>query len=102
MHQFPGGPRQWNDRGAYNRDSNRQAASGAAAVPLLEQAARLVDPVSSAAIAVLRGRFGTEIPICVAHTNLPDNDFSALFRILHTDPDSYLKGDPNAYWLPGR
>jgi hypothetical protein len=114
---------QWNatmeGQGGYNRHSYRQAASGAAAVPLLEKAARLVDPVPSgqpvliadygssqgrnslgplrAAIAVLRGRFGTEIPICVAHTDLPDNDFSALFRTLHTDPDSYLNGDPNAY-----
>jgi hypothetical protein len=114
---------QWNatmeGQGAYNRHSYRQAASGSAAVPLLEKAARLVDPVPSgqpvliadygssqgrnslgplrAAIAVLRGRFGADIPICVAHADLPDNDFSALFRTIHTDPDSYLNGDPNVY-----
>ena len=94
-------------QGAYNRHSYRQADSGAVAVPLLQQAAHLIDPAPDdqllliadygssqgrnslgplrAAIAVLRERFGGDRAICVAHTDLPDNDFSTLFHMLHTD-----------------
>ena len=88
-------------------------------MPLIEQAAHLIDPVRDAqplliadygssqgrnsleplraAVAVLRQRFGPEKAICVTHTGLPDNDFSTLFRTLHDDPDSYLNGDPNVF-----
>jgi hypothetical protein len=105
--------------GAYNQNSYTQAGRGFATGPLLEQAARLIDldtggqPISvadygssqgrnslgplRAAIAVLRERFGTERAICVTHTDLPDNDFSSLFRMLYTDADSYLNGEPNVY-----
>ena len=83
--------------------SGRQPLSGIA-IPLLEQAAHLIDPGPDdlpvviadygssqgrnslrpmrAAIAVLRGRFGSERPICVTHTDLPGNDFSTLFQTL--------------------
>jgi hypothetical protein len=106
-------------QGAYNRQSHRQAAGGALAVPLLEQAARAIDPGPDdrplliadygssqgrnslrpmrAAVAVLRERFGAERPICVTHTDLPGNDFNSLFRTLRTDPDSYLRDQPNVF-----
>ena len=29
----------------------------------------------------------------VVHTDVPDNDFTAMFRTLADDPDSYLKKD---------
>lgn len=46
-----------------------------------------------AAIAVLRKRTRPEHSILVAHTDMPDNDFTALFRTLEEDPDSYLRTD---------
>lgn len=101
--------------GVYNRSSRVQAAGLSPAVPLLEQAAEtvplaagpqpvvIVDYGSSeghnslgpvaAAITVLRKRVGLERAISVVHTDLPDNDFTALFRTLATDPQSYLSGD---------
>jgi hypothetical protein len=115
--------RQWNatmeGQGNYNRHSYTQAGRGAATGPLLEQAARLIDPGSSddpiliadygasqgrnslsplrAAIGALRERFGTERAVCVTHTDLPDNDFSSLFRTVYTDPESYVTGQPNVF-----
>jgi hypothetical protein len=98
--------------GRYNRNSRVQAAGGAPAFPLLEKAARtipipagsqpivLADYGSSqghnslapirAAIAALRERTGPSREISVIHTDLPQNDFYALFQTLNTDPDSYL------------
>jgi hypothetical protein len=106
-------------RGAYNRNSRVQAAGLAAAIPLFEKAARNCtlsdssDPVViadygasegrnslapiAAAIAILRQRIGTEREISIVHTDLPDSDFSALFRTLVGDPDSYLCGGENIY-----
>jgi hypothetical protein len=49
------------------------------------------------AIAVLRTRLGHERPIFVYHTDLPDNDFSSLFRVLHSYPDSYLRNEQNVF-----
>ena len=45
------------------------------------------------AIAALRQRVGTSRAISVVHTDLPSNDFSALFEALESDPDSYLRGE---------
>jgi SAM dependent carboxyl methyltransferase len=106
-------------QGAYNRHSQRPAAGGARAIPLLEKAARdmkpgpgdqpilIADygssqgrnslPPMRAAIAILRERFGPDRPICVAHTDLPGNDFNTLFNTLHTNPDSYLRAQPNVF-----
>jgi len=106
-------------RGAYNRSSSVQAAGLAPAVPWLTEAARLVplgapdvplivaDYGSSqgrnslaplgAAIGVLRERAGADRPIAVVHTDLPGNDFSALFQTVATDPGSYLRGDANIF-----
>jgi SAM dependent carboxyl methyltransferase len=50
-----------------------------------------------AAIAVLRARVGHERPIFVCHTDLPGNDFSSLFRVLHSHPDSYLRNEQNVF-----
>ena len=46
-----------------------------------------------AGIAALRKRIRPEHPIVVTHTDVPDNDFSALFRTLRDDPFSYLRTD---------
>ena len=103
--------------GAYNKNSILQAAGGASALPLLEQAARNValntsdDPIVLAdfgasqgrnslvplriAITTLRQRLGAVRPISVIHTDLPANDFSTLFQLLETDPDSYLRDQPH-------
>ena len=95
--------------GVYNHNSQVQQRGLIPGMRLLERAASAVDlpdppqpimiadygcaggrnslaPVA-AAIEVLRRRANT--PITVAHTDLPDNDFSALFDTLWSDPASY-------------
>ena len=47
-----------------------------------------------AAIDVLRKRVEHERPISVVHTDIADNDFTALFQTLSDDPDTYLGHDP--------
>jgi SAM dependent carboxyl methyltransferase len=102
-------------RGAYNRSSRVQAAALSPAVSLLERAASVVS-LSNAqeaiviadygssegrnslspmtvAIGALRGRIGPDRAISVVHTDLPGNDFSALFETLENDPGSYLRDD---------
>jgi hypothetical protein len=96
-----------------------QAAGLAPAVPWLTEAGKLVplgqpylplivaDYGSSqgrnslgplgAAIGVLRERADADRPISVVHTDLPGNDFSALFQTVAADPDSYLRGDANVF-----
>ena len=86
---------------------------GISALPLLEKAAASVaiapddDPIViadfgssqgrnsllplSTAIKSLRRRLGVDRPISVFHTDQPGNDFSTLFQVVHTDPDSYLE-----------
>lgn len=107
--------------GGYNRRSAVQAAGASPALPLLEEAAAdvvlpaggaaaaivVADYGSSAgrnslapigrALAILRGRAGRERAISVVHTDLPGNDFNALFALLATDPDSYARHDPEVY-----
>jgi hypothetical protein len=51
----------------------------------------------SVAISVLRERIGQARAISVVHTDLPGNDFSALFQTLVSAPDSYLRDDPRAF-----
>ncbi|MEW5813582.1 MAG: SAM-dependent methyltransferase [Actinomycetota bacterium] len=46
-----------------------------------------------AAITLLRKRTRPEHSVFVAHTDRPDNDFTALFRTLEEDPDTYLAKD---------
>ncbi len=101
--------------GGYNRRSQVQAASLSPALSMLQAAARIVDlpagpqpiviadygssqghnslvPIG-AAINVLRERIGPERPISAVHTDLPGNDFTALFQTLQNDPNSYLRND---------
>jgi hypothetical protein len=90
-----------------------QAAGSSPAVPLLEKAAQevLLPPVPEpiviadygssegrnslaplrVAIEVLRQRIGKKRAISVVHTDLPGNDFGALFQMLASDPASYLR-----------
>jgi hypothetical protein len=105
--------------GAYNRSSRVQAAGSLPAAALLDEAARqvplsidpeqivIVDYGSSEghnslapitlAIRILRERIGRERAILVVHTDLPGNDFGALFQTLASDPDSYLRDDPRVF-----
>jgi hypothetical protein len=98
--------------GSYNRNSHVQASGLLPAVVLLEDAARkatlppVPQPIAiadygcaegrnslvpiAAAFAVLRSR-DTARSIAVIHTDVPDNDFSALFTTLTADPNSYLR-----------
>jgi hypothetical protein len=106
-------------KGFYNKYAAIPAAGGALALPLLERAAQLIDldtgdrPIviadygssqgknslapMRAAIAVLRTRAGPQRPIFVYHTDLPANDFSTLFEVLESDPDSYVRGEQNVF-----
>ena len=104
--------------GFYNRNSGLQAANLTSALPLFEEAARSV-PIDGAAslvivdygssqgrnsmrpmravIDILRARAGSERPVEVVHTDLPSNDFAALFTTLRDDPESYLAGQPGVF-----
>jgi salicylate 1-O-methyltransferase len=46
-----------------------------------------------AAIDMLRKRLEHERPICVVHTDIAENDFTALFQNLSRSPDTYLGHD---------
>ncbi|WP_046321746.1 SAM-dependent methyltransferase [Mycobacterium sp. UM_Kg1] len=50
-----------------------------------------------AAIAALRRRTRSDHAVLVAHTDLPDNDFSALFTTLAEHPDSYARTDTASF-----
>lgn len=101
--------------GYYNRHSSLQANAASTALGLFERAAaevpldgelpvRIVDYGSSQgrnsiapmciAIDAVRRRAGSTRPIEVVHTDLPENDFAALFSMVTADPASYLRGDP--------
>lgn len=99
----------------HTESSRLQAAGLRSAISLFEQAAevvplpRLPQPIViadygaatghnsllpiAAAITKLRDRTRSEHAVLVAHTDVPDNDFTALFRTLDEDPDSYLRRD---------
>jgi salicylate 1-O-methyltransferase len=103
----------------YTTSSRLQAAGLLPAVALFEQAAAEVplpappQPIvvadygaatgynslkpMSAAIAALRRRTSHDHAILVAHTDVPDNDFTALFRTLTEDHDSYLNHDAASF-----
>ena len=105
--------------GGYNRSSRVQAAGSSPALPLLEHAARIVtlaeapapiviaDYGASAgrnslapmavAIGALRDRVGPKRAISVIHTDLPDSDFAALFQLLASNPESYVRLDSAAF-----
>ena len=101
------------------QSSRLQAAGLAQAIALFERAAEQVSlprppqPIiiadygaanghnslkpMAAAIAVLRRRTRHDHAILVAHTDVPDNDFTALFRTLSDDPESYLNLDTASF-----
>jgi salicylate 1-O-methyltransferase len=103
----------------YTQSSRLQAAGLAPAIALFERAAEQVplpappQPIviadygaanghnslkpMSAGIAVLRRRTRHDHAILVAHTDVPDNDFTALFRTLADDSDSYLHTDTASF-----
>lgn len=103
----------------YTQSSRLQAAGLAPAIALFERAAEQVplpappQPIViadygaanghnslkplSAAIEVLRRRTRHDHAILVAHTDVPDNDFTALFRTLADDHDSYLHTDTASF-----
>lgn len=107
------------DSGSYTAASRLQAAGLRRAITLFEQAADAVPvprhplPVViadygaatghnsllpiGAAIAVLRKRTRREHSVLVTHTDVPENDFTELFRTLSEDPDTYLKKDEKSY-----
>ena len=103
--------------GFYNRHSAMQAAGISLLLPHWERAGRAADLAGSPlvivdygssqgrnslapmclAIEVLRARVGTQVPVEVIHTDLPTNDFAALFSLLEGDPGSYLAGAANVF-----
>ena len=107
------------ESGSYTASSRLQAAGLRDAIKLFEEAAaavpvpRLPQPFViadygastghnsllpiGAAIAVLRKRTRTDHPTLVVHTDVPGNDFTALFRTLAEDPDTYLSKDAAAF-----
>ena len=107
------------DRASYTAASRLQATGLPKAITLFEQAAEVVPVPRSprpiviadygaanghnsllaigAAIAVLRRRTRVEHSVLVTHTDVPDNDFTELFRTLSDDPDTYLQKDRATY-----
>ncbi len=103
------------DSATYTPSSRLQAAGLRTAITLFENAAQTVPlprtphPITiadygaatgynsllpiGAAITVLRKRTRPDHAILVAHTDVADNDFSALFTTLSQDQDSYLTKD---------
>ncbi|KUI38335.1 SAM-dependent methyltransferase [Mycobacterium sp. GA-2829] len=103
----------------YTEGSRLQAAGLRPTIALFEAAAKVVplparpQPIAiadygaatahnsllpiCAAIAVLRTRTTREHSVLVAHTDVPENDFTAMFRTLTEDPDSYLRKDAAAF-----
>ncbi len=103
------------DSASYTASSRLQAAGLRPAMAIFEEAASVVplprapQPIViadygastahnsllpiGAAIDVLRTRTRPEHAILVIHTDVPENDFTAMFRTLSDDPDSYLAKD---------
>lgn len=102
--------------GYYNAHSRPQGSASGLGIPLLKRAAQEV-PLSRdvtciadlgaaqgknslepmcAAIAELRAR-SSSTPIAITHTDIPSNDFTALFELLASSRDSYLTGAQNVF-----
>ncbi len=105
--------------GFYNRHSLPQHDAASYAEPALRQAAEAapapasgqslviadygaaqgrnsLDPMRRA-IAIIRRRIPDTVPISVVHTDIPADDFSALFALVETSPDSYLRDAANVF-----
>jgi hypothetical protein len=104
--------------GEYNRHSQPQHVAGHDGLPLLARAGEVVPPALGgsivvadygssqgrnslapmrAAIETLRGRLGAGAAISIVHTDLPSNDFAALFTTLESDRQSYLRDDEQVF-----
>ena len=103
--------------GFYNQNSALQASGISLLLNLWSQVCRaascsgepltIVDYASSQgrnsmlpmriAIKAMRDRTTPETPIEIIHTDLPSNDFSALFLALEEDANSYLENSPHVY-----
>ena len=103
------------DSETYTVSSRLQAAGLRPAIELFEQAAESVplprppQPIViadygastghnslapiSAALPLLRNRTRPDHSILVAHTDVPENDFTVMFQTLSDDPDTYLRKD---------
>ena len=103
------------DSATYTASSRLQASGLRSGITLFEQAAKSVllpqppQPIAiadygaatgynsllpiGAAIRAIRARTRNDHAILVAHTDLPSNDFTALFTTITEDPDSYLAKD---------
>jgi hypothetical protein len=112
-------PEPMEGHGAYNRSSGVQAAGSMPAVDLLKIAAETAALASApqptviadygcsegrnsllpmgVAISSLRPRLGADRAISVVHTDLPSNDFSALFAAIASDPETYLAQDRQVF-----
>jgi len=98
--------------GFYNRHSAQQAAAASAGIAMLQRAAASTELVRSGplvvadlgssqgknsmhplavAIDALDARATAATRVVVVHTDLPENDFSSLFRTVANDPDSYRR-----------
>jgi hypothetical protein len=108
-------PQPMEGHGAYNSSSRVQATGLLPAIDLLKQATETAAIASApqpviiadygcsegrnsllplaAAVRGLRRRIASDRPISVVHTDLPSNDFSALFEAIASNPDSYLAHD---------
>jgi salicylate 1-O-methyltransferase len=102
--------------GYYNAHSRPQASANELGIPLLQRAASeipldggrigIADLGSSqgknsmapmrAAIETLRSR-SADVSISVTHTDLPANDFNALFELVASSENSYLHGTSGVY-----
>jgi hypothetical protein len=105
--------------GFYNEHSQPQHDAGAFGMPMLLEAASAVPipttghtfvvadygaaqgrnslkPMRSA-IDVIRARTPEAVPIAVVHTDIPGNDFSALFELVETSDASYLPETVNVF-----
>jgi hypothetical protein len=105
--------------GAYNRAAKIQAAGGSLAFPVFAKAADDVplnsedQPIIIAdygssqgknslapmrlAIKSLRRRAGPDRPIFVFHIDVPSNDFTSLFEVAGSDPNSYIRDERNVF-----
>jgi len=103
--------------GFYNRHSAMQAAGIARVLPVWEkicgsvpvgdETLLIADYGSSQgrnsmapmrmAIAALRAKAGADRVVQVIHTDLPSNEFAALFQAIAEAPESYMKGAANVF-----
>lgn len=104
--------------GFYNKHAQAQAAANRFGLNLIEQAIQRVDlarvgdvfriadygaaqgrnsllPIKTA-LSALRAR-GSTLPVVVAHTDLPTNDWTTLFQTVLSSPESYVVGQPDLF-----